>query len=112
MDDLVAVRVELEGGESRYFLTWGRIQDAVRPEALAALVLKNSQDYSLGGVPIRAVVCGLREASSQPYFFEGLFSFAKEGIPSWPRYRRWKKRKALLMGEGKDLYYLGKPGSD
>jgi len=30
MDDIVAVAVELESGESRYFLTWGRIQGSPR----------------------------------------------------------------------------------
>jgi hypothetical protein len=39
MDDIVAVEIRLATGENRYFLTWGRIQDAVEPKPLAELVL-------------------------------------------------------------------------
>ena len=31
MDDVVAVELGLGDGEPRYFLTWGRIQNAVDP---------------------------------------------------------------------------------
>jgi len=48
MDDGVAVEVNLVGGELRYFVTWGRIQDVVDPEPLAALVLEQARGFSMG----------------------------------------------------------------
>jgi hypothetical protein len=57
MEDVVAVRVDLGTGESRYFMTWGRIQDVVDPEPLEALVMRHASGYDLGGEPARALVC-------------------------------------------------------
>ena len=31
MEDIVVVRVDLEGGDHRFFLTWGRAQDTIDP---------------------------------------------------------------------------------
>jgi hypothetical protein len=45
MEDVVAVRVDLVTGESRYFMTWGRIQDVVDPEPLEALVMRHASGY-------------------------------------------------------------------
>lgn len=47
VEDLVAVAVELESGETRFFLTWGRIQERVDPAPLAALVLRQASTFDL-----------------------------------------------------------------
>ena len=49
MEDLVAVAVELDNGEERFFMAWGRIQDTVDPEPLEQLVFSHCTGYSLGG---------------------------------------------------------------
>ncbi len=74
MENIVAVEVELENGQRRYFLTWGRIQDAVDPALLEQLVLRQSPRFSLGGKPIRARLClSLQEASRESCFYECFF---------------------------------------
>lgn len=71
MEDVVAVEVVLEDGSSRYFMTWGRIQDVVDTKPLEQLILKHSSRVSLRGVAKSARVCStLSEAQSAPYFFE------------------------------------------
>lgn len=45
MEDLIAVEVRLADGQSRYFLTWGRIQQAADPGPVAALVLLQPQAH-------------------------------------------------------------------
>lgn len=110
MEDIVAVAVELENGEKRYFLTWGRIQNSVAYDPLEAIVLKHAQKFDLGGAPKKAWVCDtLQEASQQPFFFEYLFAMSQKGIPIGKGYLAWKKKIDQLMKGGKELYYLGKP---
>ena len=110
MEDIVAVEVRLESGESRYFLTWGRIQDAVDPGPLEALVLRQCRKFALGGTPIAACLCpSLQEASKQPYFYECFFDMCQKITPFGPKYQQWRKRIAEAMEKGKGLWYLGKP---
>jgi hypothetical protein len=108
MEDVVAVRVRLESGIDRYFLTWVRIQARVDPTALEAILLRHSADVSLGGVPVSAHLCGsLQDAAAEPYFYEGLFHLAQKKIPYGPRYEAWRKKKEQEIANGKELYYLG-----
>jgi hypothetical protein len=111
MDDVVAVEVELVGAELRYFITWGRIQDEVDPEPLAALVLEHSWGCSLGGVAQYARVCrSLREAAesrSAPYFYESLLVFARQPIPFGPDYEQWRADRATAMALRKEIAYCG-----
>ena len=110
MEDIVAVAVELKGGQTRYFLTWGRIQDNIAYGPLEAIVLEHAPAFDLGGVPKRARVCHtLREASREPYFYECLFAMSQKGIPYGRRYGGWKKKIDKLMRRGRELYYLGNP---
>jgi hypothetical protein len=110
VDDLVAVRLTLESGDERYFMTWGRIQDAVDPGPLEKIVLKWSKGFSLGSPAVSAAVClTLQEARDQPYFFEAVFSFAQQPIPFGDGYEAWRRQADVRMRAGKDLYYLGKP---
>ena len=113
MDDVVAVEVELAAGELRYFITWGRIQDEVDPEPLAALMLEHSRRFSLGGPVQRARVCrSLREAADSrfaPYFYESLLVFARQPIPFGPDYQKWRADRAAAMAMGKEIGYCGEP---
>jgi hypothetical protein len=113
MDDVVAVAVELVAGELRYFITWGRIQDEVDPEPLAALVLEQSRQVALGGPAQRARVCqSLREAAdsqSAPCFYESLLVFARQPIPFGYDYQKWRADRAAAMAIGKEIAYCGEP---
>ena len=109
MDDIVAVRVELDTGEHRYFITWGRLHDVVDPRPLAHVILANAHHFSLGGKPIQASVCdSLSEASGAPYFFEGLLAISRESIPFGPGYEEWRKSKLEAMAKGREIHFLGR----
>lgn len=109
MENIVAVAVALESGEERFFITWGRIQANVDEGELVALVLRHATTFSLGGVPKSARVCvSLQEASNEPYFYEALFDFGQQRIPSGRMYSRWSRRVAEEMEQGKHLWYLGR----
>ena len=110
MEDIVAVAVELDNGEERFFMTWGRIQDTVDPEPLEQLVLKHCVGYSLGGKPVKTRMCWtLQEAAHAPHFYEGLFSFSQRPIPFGDHYQTWRAERNKRMQQGKELYYLGNP---
>ncbi|MEV6931629.1 hypothetical protein AB0M46_45045 [Dactylosporangium sp. NPDC051485] len=113
MDDGIAVRVTLEDGAERYFLTWGRIQHAVDPEPVCALVLKWAGQFGLGGRPVSAQLCGtLREAAdsgSAPYFFECLLELARRPAADDPGYPQWRASIAAEMEQGRAIYYCGRP---
>jgi hypothetical protein len=82
MEDIVAVRVELQDGTHRFFLTWGRIQERVDPEPLEQLIFDHCEASDLGGTPIKASLCGtLQEAVSAPYFYECFFMMGQQTIP-------------------------------
>ena len=112
MEDLVAVAVELDTGDVRYFITWGRIQHPVDPKPLAHLILEQSHRFALGGNALTARVCTtLQEAAQQPLFYEALFTFAQRAIPFGPDYAQWREDINVRMHEGKELYLLGTPTS-
>lgn len=108
MNDIVAVAVRLQGGSERYFLTWGRIQDAVDPRQLEAIVLQGSAGFSLGDVAVSARVCRqIGEAAEEPYFYEAFFELCQRRIPFGPGYEEWRVSVDARMREGKDLWFLG-----
>ncbi len=110
MEDIVAVRVELEKGETRYFITWGRLYDKVPPTVLEAVVLKHSQRCDLGGRAISAHLCwSLQEAARETYFFEALWRMGQTIIPYGEGYWEWAATMKRLVDEGKQIHYLGKP---
>ena len=113
MDDVVAVEVKLADGGSRYFLTWGRIHDAIDPEPVCSLVLDHADPVALGGEPVRARVCEtLREAadsSSAPYFYECYLVFARERIPFGDGYEEWRAQRMRRMQAGYEIAYCGQP---
>jgi hypothetical protein len=112
MDDVVAVEVGLTDGGSRYFLTWGRIQDAVDPQAVCDLVLVAARRCALGGEPTTARLCDtLREAAdsaSAPYFYECYLGFARQSIPYGDEYESWREQKADAMADGREIAYCGR----
>ena len=114
MDDVVAVEVQLAAGGFRYFITWGRIQDEVDPEPLAALVLEHSRQFSLGSPAQHARVCqSLREAADSgaaPYFYESVPVFARQPISFGSNYEEWRADRAAAMAVGKEIAYCGEPG--
>jgi hypothetical protein len=110
MEDIVAVRVSLDTGDLRYFLTWGRIHHPVDPERLEALILAKSPRFSLGGRPVAAHLCEtLQEAATQPYFFEYFFAMCQKKIPFGPKYGQWADRTRKLMEDGKEMCFPGSP---
>lgn len=109
MEDVVAVRVNLGNGEVRYFLTWGRIPDAVDPAPLERLVLRTATTFSLGGKAVSAHLCAtLQEAASEPYFFESFFKMCQRRIPFGPDYSAWAAETLQRLEVGKEVYYLGR----
>ena len=108
MEDIVAVEVRLTNGESRYFLTWGRIQHPVDPAPVEEVVLGSCENFALGGVAASAHLCdSLQAARDQPYFYECFFLMCQERIPFGPRYQAWKRRIAEAMEKGRQICYLG-----
>jgi len=109
MEDIVAVRVTLTSGRSRYFLTWGRIPEAIDPQPLLAIVSDNLHRFDLGGEPRAVDLCpSLQEAAGAPYFFEALFQMSQKPIPFGPGYKPWSKRMLLAIQGGSELYDLGR----
>ena len=113
MDHVIAVRLRMKDGSNRYFVTLGRIQDAVDGAPVAALVLEHSRRYDLQGTAVSAEVCEmLRQASDSaeaPYFYESLLAVSRQCIPFGDGYRKWRKRMAKEMAEGKHVSYCGGP---
>ena len=110
MESWVAVEVRTDTRQSRFFMTWGRIQDPDDAEPLEALALQAAARFSVGGRPVRARVCrSLKEAAAQPYFFEALLTFAQQPIPHGDGYEAWRREKAAAMAEGREFYFLGNP---
>ena len=109
MEDIVAIRVTLSSREKRYFLTWGRIFDAVDPQPLLATVRDNLYRFDLGGSPVTIELCPtLQDASRAPYFFEAFFSMSHHPIPRGAGYAAWRRRIRDGFAAGKELHYLGR----
>jgi hypothetical protein len=112
MDDVIAVRVLLESGDKRYFLTWGRVYDAVDSSAVEEAILRSASKFALGGSPVSATVCeSLGEAANQPFFYEAFFAMAHKPIPFGAGYTIWAGRMRKAIDRGKEIYYLGAPAS-
>ena len=111
VDDVVAVEVTTDSGETGYFLTWGRIQSAIESAPLEALALRAAASFSWSGRPVKARVCAtLREAADEPYFYEELLALARQPIPFGNEYEEWHNTKAARMEDGKEFHYLGRRG--
>jgi hypothetical protein len=113
MDDVVAVEVQLADGASRYFLTWGRIQDPVDPTPVCDLVLEAAERFAIGGEALQARLCEtlkeVAKSDAAPYFYECFLKFAQEKVPFGDDYDAWKQEKAKAMRAGHDIVYCGSP---
>lgn len=111
VEDVVAVRVALSDGASRYFVTWGRTQDPVDPRPVEEVVLRFANSCSLGASPVTAHLSAtLRKAAESreaPYFFEAMLAFAADR-QSEPDDRRRAERDEA-MHAGRESYYCGRP---
>ena len=109
MEDIVAIRVRLATGSDRFFLTYGRLFDAVDPSRTLEVVVRHLHAYDLGGRPVRVEMCHtLQDAKSQPYFFEALFQLSQQSIPLGAQYEAWRRKVSAEMERGKHLHYLGR----
>jgi hypothetical protein len=108
MEDIVAVAVDLENGDVRYFLTWGRIQDPVDPHPLEQLILEQSARFAIGGKAVRARLCvSLQEAAKEAGFYECFFSKCQEKIPFGVKtYPKWRSEMDRRMRSGKEICYI------
>ena len=110
VEDVVAIRLDLDTGEARYLMCWGRIPDRVDTAPLEAMALAASSSFPLGGNALKATVCAsLLEASGEMYFHEGLWYFAQQPIPRDDGYQAWKAERLREFEAGNGFYYLGKP---
>jgi hypothetical protein len=108
MEDVVAVEATLTSGAMRYFLTWGRVFDAVDPAELIACIEPHLPTFALDGELESVRVCEtLQEAAHAPYFFEALIRFSQRAVPYGEEYESWRSRMRGELQSGKQLYYLG-----
>lgn len=108
MEDIIAVEVTTDTGTACYFLTWGRIQDTVNPDPVAAVVLSVADRFATPGAPASARVClTLQEAASAPWFYEYFFGFCQRPIPYGKKYGQWRKRMDKRMRAGKEIAFAG-----
>lgn len=107
MENIVALAVELESGQERFFLTWGRIQDPVDRKPLETLILEQANRFAIGGNPVSARLCSsLQEASKEGGFYEMFFEMSQKKIPfGVDTYEPWRQKIDELMRQGKELYY-------
>ncbi len=114
MHDVIAVRVSLDNGEYRYFLTWGRVFDAIDSTRICDAVLSYALHCDLGSGKAKAAeLCySLRDASSEEYFYESLFEMACTGGPKiGPEHVAWLEERRHALEDGREIWYLGTPRS-
>ncbi len=111
MDNYIAVCVELENKQHRYFLTFGRIFDPVNGDKLCEIILHYASRYALGGVPKKAQICySLNDASHAPYFYECLMQLYEFKCPVDKRkMKKWKSEMKKMILKGEMIMYCGDP---
>ncbi len=112
VDSIIAVRVRLDSGADRYFLTWGDVGANRRwPGDIERAVLKASAAFALGGTPADARVCDtLQAASGERYFYECLIAMQQK-MPNAAKkkFAAWADKVTAAVLRGGELYYLGAP---
>jgi hypothetical protein len=78
-----------EGGETHYYLTYGRVHDAVDPRPIERAV-RRYVDRPTRRVASVELCDTLAAASRAPYFYEGLFHFSNSPIPFGDGYAEWR----------------------
>lgn len=104
----IAIKAVDKSGRTHFFLTWGRVFDAVEDDSLLAAVRPNLSTWGVDPDSSLEVCYTLQEAAAEPYFYEGLFGMAQERIPFGPKYKAWQSRKRKQITKGKEIWYLGK----
>jgi hypothetical protein len=111
VEEVVAVELETQSGDTHYVVTWGRVQHTVDPTELETLVLDASAKFVPDALAARACT-SLSDARDAPYFYEALIHFASEiakrDIAPTP-FDEWAPRTDAEMRAGRHLYYLGRP---
>jgi len=107
MEDIVAIRVVDSEGEEHYFLTWGRIFDAVDPAPLLEAVTPHLSNFGIKNFSEIKLCRSLREASTQKYFYECFFSRCQQKIPFGDGYEEWRQERKAKIEGGKEICYLG-----
>ena len=108
MDDIVALKVVLADGQSRYLLTWGRLIDPVETKGLEELVRGHLPKFGLTGEVMTISVCdSIREASGARYFYENFFQMCQKPIPFGDGQQQWASQMLEQLKQGREIYYLG-----
>jgi hypothetical protein len=112
VDAIIAVRVRLESGADRYFLTWGELgSNRPWPGDIGRAVLASSLQWATGGTPVAARVCdSLQAASGERYFYECLSRMQQlMPAPASRKFRTWADAMTEAVLRGEQLYFLGIP---
>ena len=113
MDRVVAVRLSMDDGSSRYVITLGRIFDNAQPQRLLKAVAEHATIYDLQGTVADVHLCEmLREAadsSEAPYFYEAMLAISRIQIPFGKKYAKWQRRTRKAMRRGDHMHYCGGP---
>ena len=108
MEAVVAIKVVDEKGIEHFFMTWGRVFNAVDPEPLFRAIKPYLPKFGVSPTSSMTLCESLREASSQRYFYEALFFFGQTKIPFGDEYSSWCEQQCEKIECGKEIYYLGK----
>jgi hypothetical protein len=109
MEDLVGIKVVDSIKGECGIVTWGRLFGPVDEDALAKAVRPHLGNFGLCNVELVQVCYSLRDLAHHPYFYEALFQFSREKIPSAKQYKKWLARKRKAVERGREVYFLGLP---
>ncbi len=109
MEDIVAIKIIDDSENAHYFITWGRIFDAVDPESLLQAVAMHLSKFGIKTFNSIELCSSLQEAANQTYFYEALFSFSQRKIRFGKNYESWRKKRKKKIRSGREIYYLGRP---
>jgi hypothetical protein len=112
VDSIIAVRLRLDSGANRYFLTWGDLgANRCWPGDVERAVLGASAGFALGGTAVDARVCDtLQAASGERYFYECLITMQHQ-MPATggKKFTAWTDKMTAAVLRGEELYFLGAP---
>jgi len=109
MHDLVALCARLDTGANFYFMTWGRVLNAVDSSSLERLVEDYGREMVPPGTEIVSIqVCSsLTEAAEAPLFYESFFEFCNDGVPYGSEYEAWRSTVEAELRAGRLISALG-----
>ena len=107
MEDIISIKVVINGSQKKFFLTWGRIFSPLDEEYIIEIMKKYLPNFGIRYYKEISICESLQECSSERYFFENLFIMSQEKIPFGVKYKQWKISMAKKMKQGKEIYFLG-----